>query len=48
MKWSRNGYAETLLMAMAPPGAPATGEAALAALRETLGQWGLLDDVERA
>ena len=45
MKWSRNGYAETLLMALAPPGDPATPAAALTALRETLTRWGLQDEI---
>jgi D-alanyl-D-alanine carboxypeptidase/D-alanyl-D-alanine-endopeptidase (penicillin-binding protein 4) len=45
MKWSRNGYAETLLMALAPPGEPATEAKALAALRETLTAWGLQDEI---
>ena len=36
MKWSRNGYAETLLYALSPPGEPATAERGLAVLRETL------------
>jgi D-alanyl-D-alanine carboxypeptidase/D-alanyl-D-alanine-endopeptidase (penicillin-binding protein 4) len=36
MKWSRNGYAETLLSAMAAPGEPATGTRGLVAMREAL------------
>ena len=35
-KWSRNGYAETLLWSLSPPGAPATEAEGLKALRETL------------
>lgn len=45
MKWSRNGYAETLLMTLAPAGEPATAAAGLAALRETLTAWGLQDEI---
>lgn len=45
MKWSRNGYAETLLVALSPPGEPATPAAGLAALRETLSAWGIQDEV---
>lgn len=41
MKWSRNIYAETLLLTMAPPGAPATGAGGLRAVAETLDTWGL-------
>lgn len=36
MKWSRNGYAETLLYALSPPGEPATSDRGLTVLRETL------------
>lgn len=39
LKWSRNVYAETLLMSMAPAGQPATTDAALIALRETMESW---------
>ena len=39
LKWSRNIYAETLLMSMAPEGQPATTDAGLTALRETLDAW---------
>jgi D-alanyl-D-alanine carboxypeptidase/D-alanyl-D-alanine-endopeptidase (penicillin-binding protein 4) len=38
MKWSRNGYAETLLLALARE-RPATPTAGLAALTETLAAW---------
>jgi len=41
MKWSRNGYAETLLYALSPTGDPATADKGLAALRETLSAWGV-------
>ena len=41
MKWSRNGYAETLLTAMAPAGEPATGTRGLETLRTTLAAFGL-------
>jgi D-alanyl-D-alanine carboxypeptidase/D-alanyl-D-alanine-endopeptidase (penicillin-binding protein 4) len=44
LKWSRNGYAETMLLAMSPPDAPATGSAGLDAMRETLRQWGIAPD----
>ncbi|HXG88301.1 MAG TPA: D-alanyl-D-alanine carboxypeptidase/D-alanyl-D-alanine-endopeptidase [Vicinamibacterales bacterium] len=43
-KWSRNIYAETLLHAMAPPGAPATGAVGIKRLRETLSAWGIPAD----
>jgi serine-type D-Ala-D-Ala carboxypeptidase/endopeptidase (penicillin-binding protein 4) len=39
LKWSRNIYAETLLMSMAPAGQPATTDAGLTALRETMEAW---------
>lgn len=39
LKWSRNVYAETLLRSMAPLGEPATAEAGLAAMTETLESW---------
>ena len=39
LKWSRNIYAETLLMSMSPAGQPATTDAGLVALRETLDAW---------
>jgi serine-type D-Ala-D-Ala carboxypeptidase/endopeptidase (penicillin-binding protein 4) len=41
LKWSRNGYAETLLWSMSPPGAPASEAEGLKALRETLATLGL-------
>ena len=39
LKWSRNLYAETLLMSMSPAGQPATTDAGLMAMRETLEAW---------
>jgi serine-type D-Ala-D-Ala carboxypeptidase/endopeptidase (penicillin-binding protein 4) len=42
MKWSRNGYAETLLLAMAPRDAPATGTKGLEVVQQTLATWGIL------
>jgi len=36
LKWSRNGYAETLLWTMSPPGAPASEAAGLPVLQDTL------------
>jgi len=47
MKWSRNGYAETLLFAIAPPGEPATAEQGLDSLRQTLAAWGIARDLYR-
>jgi D-alanyl-D-alanine carboxypeptidase/D-alanyl-D-alanine-endopeptidase (penicillin-binding protein 4) len=44
MKWSRNGYAETLLLALAPHGLPATGTTGLQAVQETLATWGIVAD----
>jgi D-alanyl-D-alanine carboxypeptidase/D-alanyl-D-alanine-endopeptidase (penicillin-binding protein 4) len=41
LKWSRNIYAEALLLALAPPSQPATSDAALSLLRETLRRWGI-------
>jgi serine-type D-Ala-D-Ala carboxypeptidase/endopeptidase (penicillin-binding protein 4) len=41
LKWSRNIYAETLLLSMAAPGEPATGSSGLSQLRETLRSWGM-------
>ena len=41
LKWSRNVYAETLLLAMAPSGEAATDTKGLEALRETLTKWGV-------
>jgi D-alanyl-D-alanine carboxypeptidase/D-alanyl-D-alanine-endopeptidase (penicillin-binding protein 4) len=40
-KWSRNGYAETLLWTMSPSGAPASEAAGLPVLRETLTSLGV-------
>jgi D-alanyl-D-alanine carboxypeptidase/D-alanyl-D-alanine-endopeptidase (penicillin-binding protein 4) len=44
MKWSRNIYAETLLLATAAPGEPATGTRGLQSMRETLKAWGILPE----
>jgi D-alanyl-D-alanine carboxypeptidase/D-alanyl-D-alanine-endopeptidase (penicillin-binding protein 4) len=44
LKWSRNIYAETMLLAMSPPGEPAVDTQALQGLRETLRSWGILPD----
>ena len=41
LKWSRNIYAETMLRSMAPDGAPKTAAGGLAALEETLNDWGI-------
>jgi serine-type D-Ala-D-Ala carboxypeptidase/endopeptidase (penicillin-binding protein 4) len=41
MKWSRNGYAETVLAAMAPAGGAASGTRGLETLRTTLAGFGL-------
>ena len=41
LKWSRNGYAETLLWTMSPGGAPASEAAGLAVLRDTLATLGV-------
>jgi len=43
-KWSRNLYAETLLRSLSPPGAPATTEAGLQVVAETVGRWGVSGD----
>lgn len=43
-KWSRNLYAETLLRSLSPPGEPATSEAGLKILNETMRQWGISPD----
>ena len=40
-KWSRNLYAETLLRSLSPAGKPATTEAGLKVLTETLSGWGV-------
>ena len=44
LKWSRNGYAETLLRSMSPAGQPATAAGGLAAMEETLSLWGVPRD----
>ena len=44
MKWSRNVYAETLLLAIAQPGEPATGSSGLEQMRETLIAWGIVPE----
>lgn len=41
MKWSRNIYAESLLLAMAPAGEPATGPLGVAAMRDALSALGI-------
>lgn len=41
LKWSRNIYAETLLLALAPPSEAATAPRALERLHETLRSWGV-------
>lgn len=43
-KWSRNLYAETLLRSLSPAGAPATTEAGLKILGQTLRAWGITAD----
>lgn len=43
-KWSRNLYAETLLRSLSPAGSPATTEAGLKVLTETLRSWGVSPD----
>jgi serine-type D-Ala-D-Ala carboxypeptidase/endopeptidase (penicillin-binding protein 4) len=43
-KWSRNGYAETLLRSLSPAGAPATADGGLKSLTETLRTWGISTD----
>jgi D-alanyl-D-alanine carboxypeptidase/D-alanyl-D-alanine-endopeptidase (penicillin-binding protein 4) len=45
MKWSRNIYAETLLLATAEPGAAATSSRGLERMRETLLAWGIGPDL---
>jgi D-alanyl-D-alanine carboxypeptidase/D-alanyl-D-alanine-endopeptidase (penicillin-binding protein 4) len=47
-KWSRNGYAETLLWTLSPAGAPASERAGLAVLRETLTRLGVDPELYRA
>lgn len=44
LKWSRNGYAETLLRSMAPVGEPATAEGGLKNMAETLRKWGIFPE----
>ena len=44
LKWSRNIYAETMLRSMAPDGAPKTAAGGLAALEETMNDWGIFRD----
>ena len=41
LKWSRNEYAETMLMSLAPAGGEATAAAGLAVVKETLTKWGV-------
>jgi serine-type D-Ala-D-Ala carboxypeptidase/endopeptidase (penicillin-binding protein 4) len=41
MKWSRNIYAETLLLAIADGGEPATGSRGLERMHETLRRWAI-------
>jgi D-alanyl-D-alanine carboxypeptidase/D-alanyl-D-alanine-endopeptidase (penicillin-binding protein 4) len=41
LKWSRNIYAETLLRSLSPAGAPASAAGGLAAMEQTLRQWGI-------
>jgi D-alanyl-D-alanine carboxypeptidase/D-alanyl-D-alanine-endopeptidase (penicillin-binding protein 4) len=41
LKWSRNLYAETMLLSLSPPGEPATAMRALEPLRDALGAWGV-------
>lgn len=47
-KWSRNGYAETLLWTLSPPGAPASESAGLEVLRDTLTSLGVDPELYRA
>ncbi|MGE3886597.1 MAG: D-alanyl-D-alanine carboxypeptidase/D-alanyl-D-alanine-endopeptidase [Vicinamibacterales bacterium] len=44
-KWSRNGYAETLLWSLSPPGAPASEAEGLKALRDTLTALGVAPEL---
>ena len=44
LKWSRNIYAESILFALAPPDAPASGPRALRTVGETLAAWGISQD----
>jgi len=48
LKWSRNGYAETLLWSLSPPGTPASEVEGLKALRETLATLGLAPETYAA
>lgn len=48
LKASRNGYAETLLWALSPPGAPANEAAGLEVLGRTLTDFGIDPDLYRA
>ena len=41
LKWSRNIYAETVLLSMAEPGAPASGTRGLRNVATTLQRWGV-------
>jgi D-alanyl-D-alanine carboxypeptidase/D-alanyl-D-alanine-endopeptidase (penicillin-binding protein 4) len=41
LKWSRNIYAESMLLSMAPSDQPASSAPALDVMRFTLGQWGV-------
>lgn len=41
LKWSRNIYAETMLRSMSPEGKPKSAAGGLAALEETLNDWGI-------
>jgi D-alanyl-D-alanine carboxypeptidase/D-alanyl-D-alanine-endopeptidase (penicillin-binding protein 4) len=45
LKWSRNGYGETLLWALSPPGEPATEAAGLKALQDTLSALGVASEL---
>lgn len=47
-KWSRNGYAETLLWSLSPPGAPASEAEGLTTLRETLTTLGVAPELYAA
>jgi serine-type D-Ala-D-Ala carboxypeptidase/endopeptidase (penicillin-binding protein 4) len=48
LRYSRNEYAETLIRALSPPGAPATEAAGLEVLRETLTTMGVDESLYRA
>jgi D-alanyl-D-alanine carboxypeptidase/D-alanyl-D-alanine-endopeptidase (penicillin-binding protein 4) len=45
LKWSRNGYGETLLWALSPPGEPASEAAGLKSLEETLTALGVAPEL---